>query len=425
MLLGTGRAVITPPVGTFLAGFGSRDHGSEGVLDDIEARVLWFQEGEYPAEAVCIVTADLIGFQSPLSEMLHADIREKYGLPDERVLLSASHTHSGPQTTDNMIGVGGAADPAVIETIRQRIMEAVASAQSGPVPVSLSAGRGKCEGYAINRRVRQGNTTVMAANPDGVRDDEVLALACRDEAGRLRAVLFRFTCHPTLMGEYLVSGDYPAAARRVIEKSLGGEAVAAFLPGCFGDVRPNCTLIGGNRFRKGTPDDLAVYGEALGGEVVRIVEGEMEAVAPCLDACKITVDLPLARVPDREELLRLRESGTPVQKQLAASLLGRPAAPARPFILQRIDLAKEVTLIAMGGEICCDYGYFVKSLRPDRYMVPVGYSNGIVGYIPSARMFPEGGYEPAESCIYFSLPSPFSPEIEKVIHEGIRGLMES
>lgn len=95
----------------------------------------------------------------------------------------------------------------------------------------------------------------------------------------------------------------------------------------------------------------------------------------------------------------------------------------RPLTVQRLDLAAEASLIAMGGEICCDYGHDIKGLRRDAFIIPVGYSNGLVAYIPSARLFPEGGYEPEGSCPYFGLPSPLKPEIEAIIQAGIRKLM--
>jgi hypothetical protein len=64
MQLGTSKAIITPPIGTPLAGYASRDHGSESVLDDLEIRVLWFEPEDAPQQAACIVTADIIGFDS-------------------------------------------------------------------------------------------------------------------------------------------------------------------------------------------------------------------------------------------------------------------------------------------------------------------------------------------------------------------------
>jgi hypothetical protein len=122
---------------------------------------------------------------------------------------------------------------------------------------------------------------LFAPNPDGVRDDEVTVLVFRDaREGTILAVLFHFTCHPTVMGDYCITADYPGAARRVIERAFNG-AAAGFLPGCFGDIRPNCTFIGGTKFRRGQPEDVALFGEALGNEVVRVAQEATDPPSRC------------------------------------------------------------------------------------------------------------------------------------------------
>ena len=424
MNLGIAKRIITPPVGTPLAGFAFRDHGSEGVLDDLEVHALWFESDDAPGDAVCIVTADVVGFDAPLTTNLRASVAHAHGIAPERILLAASHTHSGPQTCSNLIGVG-AIVPEVMAMLHQRIMDAVDQARANRQHVTLRVGRAKCEGYAINRRPLHDGKAAFAPNPGGVRDDEVTVIACHDAVhDEPLAVLFHFTCHPSTMRDYLVSADYAGAARRHIEKALRG-ALAAFLPGCFGDVRSNCTLIGGREFRKGLPEDLAAFGAALGEAVLQAMRESSQTLTPALGGRMLTLDLPLAHHPERDELERTARDGNRYTQEWATRLLAAPMSPTRPLSLQRIDLARELSIIAMGGEICCDYGYFIKHLDASRCLIPVGYSNGLVGYIPSARMFPEGGYEVVDSTLYFGLPSPFDPGIEATIQAGIRELMRA
>ncbi|MFA0776784.1 MAG: hypothetical protein PVTTEEND_000498 [Candidatus Fervidibacter sp.] len=402
MLLGIGKTVITPPIGTPLAGFAHRDHGAESVLDDLEVRAFWLQSASDADDAICLITADLIGFGAKLTAKLRSELKSRYGLPPERLLLAASHTHSGPQTCENMVGVGEMV-AEVVAMVQERILEAVAIAHQYLRPVVVSVGGGRCEGYAINRRLVRDGVCLFAPNPDGVRDDEVTVLVFRDaQDGTILAVLFHFTCHPTVMGDYRITADYPGAARRVIERAFNG-TVAGFLPGCFGDVRPNCTFIGGTKFRQGQPEDVALFGEALGNEVVRVAQEAMDPLTPKLDGWALTVELPLLPLAD-------------------GSL---PNPPTCPLTIQRLDIAEQVSLIALSGEACCDYGWFIKRLGMERgrMLIPLGYCNGLVGYLCPARYFPEGGYESATSFRVFGLPSPFAPTIEGVICDGIRQLL--
>ncbi|MFN3420912.1 MAG: neutral/alkaline non-lysosomal ceramidase N-terminal domain-containing protein [Armatimonadota bacterium] len=400
MLLGVGKSIITPPLGTPLAGFAHRQNqGATGVLDDLEVRAFWLQGEGNEGEAIVIVTADIIGFGNSLTTELQRAVQSQFGLPPERLLLAASHTHSGPQTCENMMRTGDFI-PEVVAMVRERILEAVAESRQNIRQVEVFAGKGQCEGYAVNRRLVRDGKVLFAPNPEGVRDDEVTVVAFRDARnGDVLASIFHFTCHPTVMGDLRITADYPGAARRFIERSLN--CVAGFLPGCFGDVRPNCTFIGGTRFRRGEPEDVKIFGEALGQEVVRIIQNELVKVNPSLSAKMVKVDLPFARLPD-------------------GSL---PEPPSLPLTIQRIDIAREISLIAMSGEICCDYGLFIKRFAPDRFLVPMGYSNGMVGYICPSRYFEEGGYEPFDSVKFFGLPAPFSPEIEGLIKEAVRKLL--
>jgi hypothetical protein len=127
MLLGIGKTVITPPIGTPLAGFAHRDHGAESVLDDLEVRAFWLQSASDADDAICLITADLIGFGANLVAELQSELKSRYGLPPERLLLAASHTHSGPQTCENMVGVGEMV-AEVVAMVWERILDAVAMA---------------------------------------------------------------------------------------------------------------------------------------------------------------------------------------------------------------------------------------------------------------------------------------------------------
>ncbi len=400
MLIGAGKAVITPPLGTPLAGFAHRkNQGATEVLDDLEVRAFWLQDECDEKNAIAIVTADIIGFGPSLTADVQSKVKAQFGLPPERLLLAASHTHSGPQTCENMIECGDFI-PKVVAIVRDGILNALTEAHNNLRKTEVTVGRGKCEGYAINRRLFRDGACLFMPNPNGVRDDEVIVIAFRNAiSNNINALLFHFTCHPTVMGDLRITADYPGAARRFIEKTLN--CVAGFLPGCFGDIRPNCTFIGGARFRLGQPEDVTIFGEALGQEVTRIIRTELMPVTPLLNAQMLAINLPLSHLPDGSQ----------------------PEPSSCPLIIQRLDIAKEVTLIAMSGEICCDYGLFIKQLHPDRFLIPVGYSNGMVGYICPSRYFDEGGYEPFGSVRYMGLPAPFSPEIEAIIKEGIMRLM--
>jgi hypothetical protein len=393
-LIGTGKAVITPPLGIPLAGFGSRDHGAESVADDLELRVFWVDAQNGQSEPVCIICADLVGVGEQLVAQIRNDLASSLGIKPDAVFVTASHTHCGPQAMENMSGVGNI-DPSYIASLRQCCLQAATTAKQNAQPAVLKAGRGVLTGgYSINRRLFINGQMTMAPNPAGIRDDEVITLAFHHaQSDAVLAVLFNFACHASTLSGYAISGDYPAAARRYIEKALPG-AAAGFLQGCCGDIRSNCTFVGGKSFRKGQIQDLQIFGAALGGRVVDLVQNASDSFAPAIFSRTDSARLPLEKEGEYAQLP-----------------------------LQRIDLADKVSLVGLAGEPVTEYGYYIKGLRPGAYTIPVGYANGVIAYIPSARMFAEGGYETHDSPKYFGLPSPFHPSIQAVIQDGIRQLM--
>src|SRR6476646_7745390 len=91
---GVAQAVITPGESIWLAGYGDRTRPSEGVLQDIRVKALALD-----AEAgkpVVIVTADLVGVPREISEPVAARCEKQFGIPRDRLVLNASHTHSAP-----------------------------------------------------------------------------------------------------------------------------------------------------------------------------------------------------------------------------------------------------------------------------------------------------------------------------------------
>lgn len=398
MLLGTAKATITPALGTELSGY-EIDRPARAVMDELELRVFWFApSADETGSAACLVTADILGFTEGPTNAIRTALSERFDISPDAIWLMASHTHGGPQTCEKMEDFGGPLNLEYMAFLQERLIEAVAQARKTASSVTLQVGRGRLSGYAINRRGTLNGEYEILPNPDGIRDDEVTVISCRDiEDESLRAVLFHYTCHPTiLLLDDHISGDYPGAAQRFVEEKFAG-VVAGFLPGCFGDIRPNCVTMGGTSFRKGTAHDVVEFGNALGAEIVRTVHESSASkfLTPHLLTRATEVSLPL---------------------ELEGEFV--------PITLQRMELAEGLGLVALGGEIGVDYGYFIKSLWPEGCLLPLGYVNGLIGYICPAYQYAEGGYEPFRSCSGYNLPSPFHPETEAVLQRAICDIMK-
>src|SRR5688572_22066246 len=90
-----GSVVITPKGSMWMAGYAARDKPSEGVAQDLFAKVLVLEDAGQAKLA--IVTLDLIGVPKGFREDVVAACQKQYQLPPESILLNASHTHCGPE----------------------------------------------------------------------------------------------------------------------------------------------------------------------------------------------------------------------------------------------------------------------------------------------------------------------------------------
>lgn len=408
---------ITPPLGTNMGGYGFRDHGAESVADDLMLKILAVAHG---GRRGAIITADLVWLRREACDVIKAALAARYELDPDLVLLTCSHTHSGPQTAPDSPGIGEP-DPEYMRWLLAEIVTATGKALADLTPVTLATSQGRGH-LGVHRRVVVDGEAQMLPNPAGPRDDAVLVITATRAGGALKAVLFQYACHPTFLGSYAISADFPGAAMRRVEAEL--EAPCLFLQGCCGDVRPNVTRPDG-RFRPATVEETHASGAELGDEVIRAVRAGGSPVTPLLAGRTVELGLLYAGVPTAADLVAALDHDQPARRLWARHLLSRPErlGPAAPFRIQRLDLGGQLVLVGLEGEICVGYGFAVKELARGRFAVPVGYANGCMAYIPTADMFPEGGYEVAGSYPYFGMAAPFEPAIDGHIRTALARLL--
>ena len=90
--VGAAAVVITPPVGTPMAGY-YFERAAEGVHDDLFAKALVLEQGETKA---ALVSLDLISTPFGMVEAAREEIERATGIPGRNVMISATHAHTGP-----------------------------------------------------------------------------------------------------------------------------------------------------------------------------------------------------------------------------------------------------------------------------------------------------------------------------------------
>ena len=90
---GMAKAVITPPVGTQLSGYSGRTDPSTGVLDNLYAKALVFDDGN---ERLALVVCDVIGFGIDMVNEMRDIIQKRSGIKPDNTMITCTHTHTGP-----------------------------------------------------------------------------------------------------------------------------------------------------------------------------------------------------------------------------------------------------------------------------------------------------------------------------------------
>lgn len=420
--LGTAKIDVTPQQPLPLAGFGHRTGLFQGINRRLYVRVHLFEQSVGGSvRRLLLAQGDIIWWGGERMGPLRAALAEKFGLGGDDIILSAQHTHGGPQTSERISRQIGAADPDYLQSLDRALLAGVETALSNLEPVTVERGSGECR-IGIHRRLIVGGAATMAPNPEGPIDPEVTVIRFRKEDGGTKAVLVHYTCHPTTTSDNFVTSDYPGVMAERLEATLGCGTTVAFLQGCTGDIRP--ALHRGGKFYSGHDEDVRRLGRALADEVERVLDGPMRELAPAaISGKRRIVRLPFQQLPSAEQVQALAAEG-PVRAEWARLLAAYPELLSAdiPFELTKLTLADGLSLLAMNGEVVIGYGLFVKERSAGRTL-PLGYSNGMVGYVPTAAQIAEGGYEGKESGVYFALPAPFDPSIEPIIRGAIDELI--
>lgn len=421
---GTARSKITPETPMWMAGYGSRNHPSEGVLNDLWAKALALEAPD--GTMTVLITLDVCGIDRALSNDVRDTLKQRHGLDRKQIVIACSHTHSGPVLGHNLLTMYplDATQLDLVkrytETLREKVLSAADAALKGLAPAALSWGTGFCD-FAVNRR---NNVQLKAAELRaelklaGPVDHTVPVLKVTGADGATRAIVCQYACHCTVLSGYQFTGDYAGFAQIDLERAHPG-AQAMFVAGCGADQNP---------LPRGTVGHAERYGKQLADAVEHVLAGPMRPVGSSFTAAYTEIPLEFAAIPDRAHWETEAKSTNLPTANRAKMLLGRldaegALAKSHPYPVQLWRLGDELTWIFLGGEVTVEYGLRLKRNLGTSHTWVAGYCNDVMAYIPSLKVLKEGGYEGGGAMVYYGLPAPWSENVEEHIVDTVRGLV--
>jgi len=393
---GLASVVITPESalgGMWMAGYAARTKPSEGKVHELYAKALALED--HQGTRLVIVTVDLIGITQSLREWLEKEVGQQYKLPPEGLLLSASHTHSGPVIRETKYSIYGDTvyglspehiqkSQQYVEALQQKLLQLVGQAIDNLAPARLGYTHARA-GFAMNRRSKTERGFSIGPNQDGPVDHDVPVLRVDSTDGELRAVLFGYACHNTTLSFYKFCGDYAGFAQQYLEEAHPG-TTALFMAGCGGDQNP---------YPRGTLAFAQQHGRALANAVEAALISRPRLVQGLIRAAMETVTLEFAKPPTREQLEQEAKSTNKYERRHAEVLLNELEQTGKirttyPYLVQVVQFGNDLTVVALASEVVVDYSLRLKAELAGPPVWVAAYCNDVFGYVPSLRVLQEG-----------------------------------
>lgn len=463
---------ITPPLGIDMLGFVNRMKAGTGYGEPMEVGAIAVESG---GQSVIIVSIDMAVCPLDRAEEIRASLAKAGSCPKRAVLINFNHSHGLPGFPA-AVKLGGQYPEY---TLKERLFadyvtEMAASAVELAVfrleDAEMELGVSAVEGLSVNRRERtQDGRTILGWNPDGVCDRSVQTVCFKRQDQSVIATAVNFACHPVVLGKDVTeySSDFVGPLRRTVKQILGGECI--FLQGAAGNILPlegfcqtkglevefgtkvalkaiesvlnpvePATVIEKHAFASTTP--ISLYRK-------KVIKNDFSQAQTVISAAEQWVRFPYEKLPTRQELFAEIER----RERELAELKANPDSRTSPNTIRyHIAWAKETLrtidegsiqtaaeaplqairignfgICAAPGEIFNEIGLAVKEKSKAKVTFYCGYSNGVLGYFPTAAEYAYGGYEPSVSHRGYAQPSAFDPQCESLLIEtGVNLLNE-
>ena len=402
ILTGTAENDITPPLGTQLAGYFTR-RVSDGIISNLMAKAVVLGEGD----ARCVlITCDLITMTAAIAKQTRAIISEATGIKPERVMLCATHTHTGPEVRVPTKGVTQA-NEEYLAGLPQRIADAAIKASHQQRPAYLCISTEQEQGLAFNRRFRMSDSTeqfgpnaregISCEGFAGPTDPIFGGLVFKETLeGKPFLVICNYSVHIDVTGGTKISADFPAVMQKTLRAVYGNELICMYVQGACGNINHVPYLQDDPYPKKGVWKSEQL-GRTFAGKAMAIIEKARPSKSVEVGTISEILDVPMYPKSDPVYQMRLASAKSKAEpNQFEAALIARSENYSDEGSIKR-----EVQTLRIGDAVFCgapgeyfvEWGLEVKKWSPFKFTFIAELCDDGVGYIPTYEAFMRGGYE--------------------------------
>jgi putative membrane-bound dehydrogenase-like protein len=414
--VGIAKLDITPNYPVRMNGYLARKVESTGVVHPVYAKALAIgTDKEGPA---VLISVDNCIVPKAIRDELATRLARQ-GIASEKLAILVSHTHTAPKlagAADNIYGSDiPAEDQAHIDRYTREFTDALEkvaiAALKDRAPAKLAWGQSKA-GFGGNRRTKGGPV-----------DHDVPVLIVTKPNGTLRGILVSYACHCTTLdgGETRICPDWAGYTQQYLEDVYPG-IIAMTGIGCGADQNP---------FPRPGVEMAKNHGSELATAVDELLTKDLTPLSGKLECRSKQIALPFDTLPTREEYQKRADdqdkSHYPIiyhaKKQLARLDRGEKLMTELPYFVQEWNFGNDLAMAFLPGEVVVDYSLRLKKeFDASRFWVN-GYANYVPCYIPSKRIWTEGGYEGGGAMVYYDLPTRLSEKTEELIVAAVHDIV--
>jgi neutral ceramidase len=407
--LRAGRAAvdITPPRGMPMAGY-YYVRLNEGTHDPLQAKALVLEKDGTKAAMVAL---DVGNIARHIVEAAREHVGKMTAVPGANVMISATHSHTGPEMGGRLRGVDTQTEQLArqyITELPRKIAESVRLAEADLQPARVRTTIGHEDSLSFIRRYymkdgsvgwNPGKRNPNILRPAGEIDPDIPIVAFETPAGKPLAVYVNFACHLDTVGGMQFSADYAYTLSRLLAEAKAPDLMTLFTIGAAGNI--NHIDTSSAEPQKGHIE-AARIGTILAGDVLKAWRGLQPVEPGALRVASETVNLPAAEYqPDDVAKARRivanygKPNADPFYEQVHAFKVLDLEERGRRIEaeVQTIALGDRIAWVGMPGEIFVEHGKALKVASPFPQTILAELANGSVGYVPDRKAYPQGAYE--------------------------------
>jgi len=410
-VLKAGSAItdVTPQKPMFLHGYPHVERISEGVHDPLYASAMVIDNGEIQI-GFCAV--DVLYISKEITEKVREGVVKATGIPQHNLMISATHTHSGPITFSDIFydPVVPKADPEYISYLVDKLIEVFMNAYNNMRVCKIAITTADGTGVGGNRR-----------NKTDAIDPEIPIIVLKEtETDRIFALSVVYCMHPTVLHEdsRLYSADFPGYTREYINRKFGDEVTFLYHTGPSGNQSPR-HYVQSNTFSEAQRLGY-ILGERITNSVKQLTEYDFKNWVP-LDIQFDDIILPkkefvsveraeikLQKAKQKLDTMRQTNPHSPGTRTAEVDWFGAEeyrqlaemAANGELDKVYATILPVEISIVVIDnsnfiflpGELFVEYSLTIKEKLQNTYVISL--SNGVLaGYLVTAEAENEGGYE--------------------------------